>query len=294
MEENNVNLFVVGAMKAGTTSFIDMLSQHSQIYVSPVKEPHYFVNSLPENLYEPSRFFSLEEYLKKKFPEPLHITKVESSQQYSKIYVLAGKELYKVDGSTAYLHAPESAKLIYDYNPEAKIIIILRNPLQRAYSHYKMNLGKGRTKQSFENEIQQDIEAYQNGIQAWYSYLGMSLYKAAVDRYKQLFTNVLVIRFEDLILKEQEVLSEVSAFLNINSFPDRQYAHKNTGKELRFQKLFYFLKKLGLKDYFSKIFSSNFRQFLFKIFSKRKAKNLELSSTIKTKLEDIFTKESNV
>ena len=76
------NLFIIGAMKAGTTTFVDLLNNHPEIYMSPVKEPHYFINSLPKQLYDPSRFFNLDNYLEKKFPEPLHITKVETEKQY--------------------------------------------------------------------------------------------------------------------------------------------------------------------------------------------------------------------
>ena len=137
-----VNLFVVGAMKAGTTSFMERLAGHPDVYVSPVKEPHYFINELPENLYEPSRFFDLDHYLMKDFPEPLHICKVERLEQYERIFSLAETQNYRAEGSTAYLHAPESAGLIHAYNPEAKLLLLVRDPLKRAYSHYQMDLGK--------------------------------------------------------------------------------------------------------------------------------------------------------
>ncbi|MBZ0326149.1 MAG: sulfotransferase, partial [Altibacter sp.] len=47
METKKANLFIVGAMRAGTTSFVELLSKHPQIYVSPIKEPNYFVDRLP-------------------------------------------------------------------------------------------------------------------------------------------------------------------------------------------------------------------------------------------------------
>ena len=101
MQKTKTNLFVVGAMKAGTTSFIDLLSQHPEIYAPPVKEPHYFVDQLPLSLYDPGRFFNLNDYLEKEFPKPLHITKIETSGQYKKIYAHCGTETYQLDASTA-------------------------------------------------------------------------------------------------------------------------------------------------------------------------------------------------
>ena len=83
---NKANLFIVGAMKAGTTSFIETLSTHPEIYVSPVKEPHYFVNELPAALYQDSRFFDLQRYLDHQFPEPLHITKIKTEAQYARLF----------------------------------------------------------------------------------------------------------------------------------------------------------------------------------------------------------------
>lgn len=160
MENRKANLFIVGAMKAGTTSFMELLSNHSQVYASPLKEPHYFIKSLPDNLYEPSLFFSLEGYFSENFPEPLHIAKVETAGQYQQLFSLAEEQKYRVEGSTTYLNAEESAGLIHAYNPDAKIIILLRDPLERAFSHYKMNLGKGREKRSFETVLLLEVDLY--------------------------------------------------------------------------------------------------------------------------------------
>ena len=290
--ENKVNLFIVGAMKAGTTSFVELLSQHEEIYVSPVKEPHYFVNSLPKNLYEPSRFFSLDSYLKNTFPEPLHITKVKTEAQYKKIFSVAKVESYLADASTAYLHAEEAAELIYNYNPNAKIIILLRDPIKRAFSHYKMNLGKGRESRTFEAAMQTDIELFSNNNLQWYSYLGMSFYDKAIERYKSRFEHVQLIHFEDLMNIPDDTFAALDSFLKISPFIVLENRTKNESKTLRFQKVFYMLKQLGLNDYFSKIFSSTFKQWLFKAATTNENQEMELSKETKTILEELFRKES--
>jgi len=292
MEHKRANLFVVGAMKAGTTSFLELLSKHEQVYAPPLKEPHYFIDSLPTNLYEPSRFFSLESYLAKDFPDPLHIAKIETAEQYEQIFSLFKDQNYLVDGSTAYLHAEESAQLIHAYNPNAKIIILVRDPLKRAFSHYKMNLGKGRDKKSFETVLLEEIELYNKQQLPWYSYLGMSFYNQATARYAKLFDQVLVLKFEDFTANTTETMKIVEGFLAIDPFSELSVAHKNESKTLRFQKLFYFLKRLGLKDYFSKIFSSKFRQWLFAKVSKKGKMQLKLTQETAAKIETIFNKES--
>ncbi|MDC8000249.1 sulfotransferase [Aequorivita todarodis] len=293
MESKKANLFVVGAMKAGTTFFTEILSQHPQIYLSPIKEPHYFINSLPKNLYEPSRFFSLENYLANDFPAPLHIAKVEKLDQYQKLFSLASEaHLYRAEASTAYLHAPESAGLIHEYNPNAKIIILLREPLKRAFSHYNMDKGLGRVKMEFETLVKDEIVKYNNGALPWNSYLGMSFYNNAINRYQSFFEDVLVVNFEDLTKNKTGTLNVISKFLNINEFTAANVERTNETKQLRFQKVFYILKQLGLKDYFSKIFSQNFRQRLFRLVSSNTKSELNISEQTQNDLTTIFNNES--
>lgn len=293
-EEKKVNLFIVGAMKAGTTSFVEMLSEHSDIYVPPIKEPHYFVDRLPENLYEPSRFFDLDSYLEKDFPKPLHITKIDSETQYNKAYSLAATEKYLVDASTAYLHAPKVAEKIYSYNSEAKIIILLRDPLKRAYSHHKMDLGLGRTRQTFETLLTDEISKYHANTLPWHSYLGMSFYSRSLKNFHNRFKNVLVLKMEDLVVKPQSVLDKVCNFLEIPSFIIPKGSQKNVSRSLKFQKLFFFLKKLGLKDYFSKWFGPRTKQKLFRLSSKEAPSTVELSEDLKQKVQQIFKLESTL
>jgi hypothetical protein len=293
-EAQKANLFVVGAMKAGTTSFIELLSRHAQIYCPPVKEPHFFVESLPKSLYEPSRFFNLSSYLEDDFPEPLHITKIETVSQYQQLYSLAKAETYRVDASTAYLHAEEAAERIHEYNSEANIIILLRDPLKRAFSHYKMDLGKGRVKDSFETLLKMDLEQYKNKQLHWYSYLGMSFYNKPIRRYQELFTKVLVISFENLVRNEPQTLGEIASFLEIEPFESNLVKHKNLTRKPSFPKLFYLLKRLGLKDYFSKLFSSTFKQWISRKTSSTETFEMELSEATRKELTQIFSKESQI
>lgn len=293
MESKKANLYVVGAMKAGTTFFTEILSQHPQVYMSPIKEPHFFINSLPENLYEPSRFFSIKNYFANDFPAPLHIAKVEKLDQYQKLFSLAEeKHLYRTEASTAYLHAPESAGLIHEYNPNTRIIILLRDPLKRAFSHYNMDKGLGRVKKDFESIIIDEIAKYKNASLQWNSYLGMSFYKKPIKKYRSLFENVLVVNFEDLTRNKKETLKIVSDFLNITEFSNTEVERTNETKQLRFQKLFYVLKQLGLKDYFSKIFNQNFRQHLFRMVSSDSKSELHISGQTQNTLNTIFNNES--
>ncbi len=292
MAERKVNLFVVGAMKAGTTSFMELLSSHPKIYTSPIKEPHYFIDVLPKDLYEPSRFFSLDDYFSKVFPKPLHIANIKRETHYKKLFSLAGQEKYLSEGSTAYLHAEESASKIHKYHSDARIIILIRNPLERAFSHYRMDLGLGREKKSFDKVLQWEISQYKKRLLSWNSYLGMSFYDNSIERFENMFTNVCIIDYEQFIKDKTFVLQKVSKFLEIDSFNENIATHENETKTVRFQKVLFFLKKIGLKDYFSRIFNNTFRQWLFKKISKENKQVLTISDKTKQEVTKIFQKES--
>lgn len=279
-------------MKAGTTSFMEILSEHSDIYVSPIKEPHYFINELPANLYEPSRFFSLRDYFKSEFPNALHIAKISNAEDYVRLFSLAENQRYLAEASTAYLHSPDSAQLIHEFNAEAHVVIIVRDPIERAYSHFKMNIGKGRENRSFESVIKNEMEMYEQGVLPWNSYLGMSFYNRSLNRYKELFDKVLILQFEDLIFEQKKILKSISDFLKVDFFTTDPLDHKNKSASLRFPKLFYFLKQLGLKDYFSWFFSIKFKQWLFRKLIKSEKNGLLLTHGTTSKLKIIFKKES--
>ena len=292
--EKKANLFLVGAMKAGTTTISAMFGEHPAIYAPPIKEPHYFIDDLPKELYKPSRFFSEEGYFENDFPEPLHIAKLAALSSYERIFSLATNEKHRLDASTAYLHAPETAKMIHEYNPDARIVILTRDPLKRAFSHYKMDLGLGRTTKSFEEIMKAQIDQYKSGTLPWHSYLGMSFYEEAITRYRNYFDQVLVINFEMYLKEGETTLEKISSFLTIEPFSTFEVAQRNETKKVRFQKLFYILTKLGLKDYFSKFFGARFRQRIFGIISTNKKQSMNLSETTLRELKDIFSKESAI
>lgn len=293
MTHHKANLFIVGAMKAGTTSLMDILARQDAIYASPIKEPHYFTEELPEILYEPSRFFSLKGYFDKEFPKPLHIAKVQSEEQYQKLFSLRKDEKYLLEASTMYLHHPGVAQKIAAYNPEAKIIILKRDPLERTFSHYRMLIGLSRENRSFEEVISEEIKKYHQGTLPWYSYIGMSFYKKAIAEYKKYFKEVLVLDFQTFVSQREKALKILEEFLQVPlQNTDFDASGLNKTRTPKFQKLFLFLKRLGVKDYFSAIFSSKLKQRVYVLLSSDKKEKPNLKSETYNTLQEIFLRES--
>jgi len=290
--QQKVNLFVVGAMKAGTTSFVDWLKTHPQIYIPPIKEPNYFVEEISKQLYQPSRFFDLAGYFKKDFPTELHIANLSSSEQYRKLYSLAERQKYRVDASTMYLHAPGTASRIADYNQQARILILLRDPYKRMYSHYKMLVGLSRETRTFQHVVQEEVAAYHAGNLPWDSLLNMSCYKSTIALYKQNFSQVMVINLKQLINNRPDMGIRLQAFLGLDSPMEGTLPHDNQSRLPISGKFFYYLNRMGVKDLFSLLFSSRFKRALYRILSKEPTATPELSSELRLELEAIFKLES--
>jgi len=282
-----VNLFIVGAMRCGTTSFSEMLNSHQDIYGPPIKEPHYFSDPLPKEFLDRSRFFTISGYFKNTFPKPLHSAQIFEPELYSKLYSLATHQKYLVDASTSYLHEPNSAKRIKEYNPSAKIIILTRDPLERAFSHYTMNLGLGRERKSFTAVMKRELELYKQGKLPWYSYLNMSCYQKPIQIYKNFFRDVLVISLEGLTENTAKELEKVAQFLAISRFPFFSFPHLNEGRSFKSQKIFYLLKKLGLKDWFSRYIDPKIKKQIIRRVSSKTKTPMYLLAKLRSELEEV-------
>ncbi|OQK17033.1 hypothetical protein AU255_03805 [Methyloprofundus sedimenti] len=109
---NLPSVFIIGAAKSATTTLAELLSMHPRICLGEQKEPE---------------FFSHDDHFSLGF------------KHYSENYKYASKEDIIIDASTSYSRSPQfplSAQRIYHFNPQAKIIYVLRNPIDRSYSHY--------------------------------------------------------------------------------------------------------------------------------------------------------------
>lgn len=245
-------------MKAGTTSFSKMISDHDEIFFCPIKEPHHFITDTPESLYS-SDAYEVDEYLKSEVFEPFHLKIIPNRVDYHKLYRASNNQKYLAEGSTGYYHSKESASMIYDYNPDAKIIILNRNPLKRAYSHYKMNSGLGRVSQPFSKLLEENINNYYKQGQNQWDYLGMSMYHNNTKRFEDLFgENVIVFEFESLISSFDEEMLRLSNFLEIDTH-GLILPFENSSKEIKYKRLVKFLFSSGLKKIGSAVLPKRIR-----------------------------------
>ncbi len=199
------NFLIIGTAKGGTTSLYSYLSQHPKIYMSPNKEPG---------------FFALEgESLDFQGPdEAFSRTSVTNIEDYQKLFDGVTNEVAIGEASPFYLYFPKASERIKHYIPEAKLIVSLRNPVDRAYASYMHNVRMGYETDSFEASFNKESERIQdNWIYLWH-YKQCGLYYQQLKRYFETFDReqIKVYLFEDLAQSTQSTVQDIFTFLSID------------------------------------------------------------------------------
>lgn len=216
------NLFIVGAAKAGTTALVQILEQHPKIFVCPIKEPNFFNTEVKATQLHPSvseEVILTESYFNHKPLKEKHLALVQNEQAYLKLFETQSDFDYYCDASTGYLYSPVAAKNIAHFNPNARIIIILREPIKRTWSHFHMDVARGIQKsENIHLQIQKDFESTDKGYLKTHLYIDLSLYYKQIKRYYELFppAQILLLRQEDLASDPERVLKVLSEFLNLD------------------------------------------------------------------------------
>jgi hypothetical protein len=194
------NFFIVGAPKAGTTSLHAYLSDHPEVFMSRRKEPHYFSSFQIEHAFD-------------NFVRPIRDPiQYQALFQDSKGFKAIG------ESSTSYLYDWNAPTRIKFSVPDARIIICLRNPVERAYSHYLMECVEGRETRSFSEALEADERRAKKDWGVSLLYVEAGLYSDQVERYLTTFgrSNVLIIIFEEFVRDTANVMHRVARFLDIN------------------------------------------------------------------------------
>jgi hypothetical protein len=197
-QANWPNFLIVGAASSGTTSIYTYLKQHPEVFLPALKEPHYFAQLRPA--WEQRYLF----------------TYVRDESEYLSLFSKAVGFKAIGEASPSYLWCPEAPARIYRAIPEARIIILLRDPVERAYSHYLMNLREGLQRQPFFQALEEDFNRSEKGWGISQLYIELGLYAAQVRRYLDTFgpAQVRVVMFEELRRSAESKKSALAGILN--------------------------------------------------------------------------------
>lgn len=209
-------------MKSGTTTLSDFLNNSDDFY-APQKEGHLFYDDVFDKM---------------------KIKKYEN---------LCDRVKWFSDKTPTYGIFDESPNLIYDYNPNASIIWILRDPIKRALSHIVHAQKTGAESRDAEQCIRDEL----SGVVRHRSlaYLLRSDYCRQINKYKKFFSQeqILVLKYEDFIAAEEHVFNQLAQFLDIDVNPCWTIPYSNRSFYPRYYWINKYLRKVPKRRFVSQI-----------------------------------------
>ncbi len=194
-----VHFIICGTQKGGTTALDAYLREHPEICMADTKEVHFFDN---ESFFQSGKP-DYSHYHSFFHPRPAHR--------------LTG------EATPIYMYWKDAPGRMREYNPDLKLIVILRNPIERAYSHWNMEQSNKTDNLLFWDALQSEKERCREALphqHRVYSYMDRGFYLEQLKRLWSFFPaeNVLVMKSETLRNHHQAALRDVCDFLGVNHF----------------------------------------------------------------------------
>ena len=280
-DEVRPNFLIVGAARSGTTSLYYWLKQHPEVFMPDIKEPSYFVHG-----------YGISDWRK-------YLSLFEPGR---------GKKVIG-EASTAYLAAPESPRWIRDVLGNIKIIILLRNPIERAYSLYCWMVMEGyEWLPTFEKALEEEDRRFQdepfrrsNPEYFWdYMYFRSGLYYDQVKRYIETFgsNSVKTFLFEDLTRSPEKLYSDVCRFLEVSDNYHPHFIPQNPSKIPRFIRLQYLFRQAPkLVPKLPGVFRKVSRPVIWRLvplmmsLNKKAGCRVEISPELRNRLREMYREE---
>jgi len=219
LSTNNIRLIpdfiIIGAQRGGTTSLYAYLCRHPAVLPAAMKEVHFFDTNFQRGL----------SWYRAQFPSVMHKRLAEQ---------LHGTPVITGEASPYYLFHPRVPERVAALLPATKLIVLLRNPVLRAYSHYHHEVERGHEQLSFEEALTQEEvrtreeveqleqnEYYYSYNHQHYTYQTRGLYAEQLERWFQYFPReqFLILKSEDFYAHTSAALEQVATFLNIAPAP---------------------------------------------------------------------------
>jgi hypothetical protein len=225
------NFLIIGAQRSGSSTVYNSLIKHPAVRAAIYKEIHYFdIN-----------YWRGVKWYKSHFP----LTASKRLFQGA-----SGQRIITGESSPYYLFHPAVPQRVSQILPDAKFIVLLRNPVDRAYSHYHMMVARGHEQLTFEDAIRVECDRledlddglftdpqFMNNNHKRYSYLTRGRYAEQLRKWFEWFSReqLLIIQSESLFNHAQAVLQGVSDFLNIPGAAPLQIANKGSYSKMSAQ-----------------------------------------------------------
>ncbi|WP_228060787.1 MULTISPECIES: sulfotransferase family protein [unclassified Coleofasciculus] len=203
------NFLIIGAAKAGTTALYRYLKQHPQIYMSSLKETQFFVFLEEENL----NFNANEPFLRK-------YQQIKDIESYRNLFKKASQEIAIGEVSPWYIYLPNIPSKIKHYILDVKLIAMLRDPVERAYSNFLHSVRDDLEPINVDFVQAMELES-KRILKNWsprFHYKQKGFYYVQMKRYFDLFEpeQIRVYIYEDFKKKQISVLQDIYKFLGVD------------------------------------------------------------------------------
>jgi hypothetical protein len=284
MHTNRPNFFIIGAAKAGTSSLYRYIAQHPEVFMSPVKEPHFFS-------YRERALFSKgpgdDDRVRDATPD-VH--------SYLRLFKDVKGEKAIGEASTTYLDSLDAPGRIREFAPNAKIIVMLRNPVDRAYASF-MHLRRDgvETCVAFEAALAQEETRIQHHWSPLWHYQTRQFTYEKLSRYYALFPppHIRVYSYEAWRRNNAATLKDLFSFLEVadDYVPDLS-THYNVGgvpKNERWHR--FLLGQSSVKSVLKPVVPPATRTFLKRRFLRANLQRTELPSKVRRELLSVYRED---
>ena len=281
------NFFIVGAPKCATTTLAASLANHPDVFVSSLKEPHVFGSDLPDR----------------------HVRRLMELPTYAALFHAVESESAVGEGSVWYLRSTRAAEEIHEFNASARIIVMLRNPVDMLYSLHGEFLRAGvEDIRDFRSALAAEADRRKgdrirpgvvNHGQLLYS--DAVAYSSQVQRFLDSFgaRAVHVVLFDDVLSSPQLVITRVQDFLEVDIEADLGLPRQNEGRVVRSPRLQHFARQQGrLRSVVHRVVPANARHRLSRLVRQTVERvNIErtapprMSSQLRAELTERFSPE---
>jgi hypothetical protein len=206
-----VQFLIGGTQKGGTTALDAYLRKHPSVSMAKVKEVHYFDN---------------EAFFRKAGAD-------HTSYHTNFDLGLTGKLVG--EATPIYMYWYAAPRRVWEYNPAMKWILVLRNPIERAYSHWNMERSRGAESLPFLEALQKERARCREALPEQhrvYSYADRGFYTEQIRRLWHYFPaeQTLILKSEELQGSPEKTLNRVCAFLGIGEMPEAKYEMTHVGE----------------------------------------------------------------
>lgn len=263
------NFIIAGFPKCGTTSLHHYLSEHPQIFMPSQKELHFFTYEILSKLKNGPKDGAVKK------------TQIQDSKKYLDFYRNVKNEIAVGDASPSYINYPNQFLKIKEYLEDPKFIIVLRDPINRAYSNYLHLKREQRETLTFKEAVNRENKRIKDKYSDFWYYKFNSTYYDKILKAKETFKEVLIITSEELNENHEATMKKVYKFLDV----DCNFITKR--KSNRFNKGGYYKKNLFTKIIFQPSKFKNLIKKFIKPTPSLKILLARVASVFRAKTEEI-------